>query len=462
MHPTAGRLIIRPVGLTSLHLPRRHNPEQIESLFSRQRTEDPLGIRIHFALALLACLMAGGPTTVTDLAALPVLICFLIRMTGWHGMLEPLVFDRVFRLLLAWGAWLGLSILWSAGRTGGSRAWLNDIQGLHFLTLALLLWPVLDRRTWLIAALMLGIICGQISQLVHLAGESLHIPAISFHRNPGRISGWWDPVVGGDVLCAGLGLWLAPALFGASRSWRIAGRIGVGATLACIALTGTRGAWIGAAALLVIAGCIAAWRITPRRRLIVPTIALAAVCLLGAAGAWLAAGPKIADRLNSGIDEVGSVFREGKYDSDTGMRLAMWRWAAIEFKANPIVGVGAGGYAPWAREAISKGQSTLPPPHDHAHSWLLHTAATLGTVGLLLLGFLVICAILGGLRTPAPDRQCTVNARRQSLGFGPALALIGLVCAGLFDSITINQQTSYMFYLLVALCLPSRPREVDA
>ncbi len=469
----------------SLHAPRRHSPEQVDALFARQRLQDATGVQIHLALALGACFFAGWSTTFTEWAAGPVLICFLVRMTGQHSILEPLAFDRVLRLLLAWGAWVGLSVLWSQGRRDGSHAWLNDVQSLRFLPMALILWPVMDRRNWLIVALLAGIACGQFSQIIHLAAIISHSTWQPYHRMPGRVSGWWDPVVGGDVLCAGLGLWLGAAIFASAAGARWVGTIGSLATLGCIALTGTRGAWIGAALLLLIAGGIGLWRVRPRGRVLWPwAISMLAAGMIASAGGYLllqskdaANRPDIAARLHQGIEEVRGAFGPDGYRSDTGLRIAMWRWGLGAFRTHPLLGVGAGGFQPWVQSQTSETAAALDVPagaiphvHSHAHSWFIHTGATLGIIGIVLLVALTSCAIVGGfLHRPlsaARGAAAALTANQQRAPWwhdaflaGPALGLIGLACAGLFDSITINQQTAYIFYLLVALCLPSRPRE---
>jgi O-antigen ligase len=465
-----------------LHIPRRHTPSEVDALFARERAGDLLGVRIHVAAALWACVLAGWPTTYTEWAWLPALVCFLIRMTGRHGVLEPLAYDWALRLLLAWGAWVGLSVWWSAAREHPETAgeWLHDVQSLRFLPLAVTLWPTMDRRGWLIGALAVGIACGQISQAVHLVGLLTHGSWQPFHRAPGRITGWWDPAVGGSVLCAGLGLWLSAAIFGASTRARWIGTLGALATLACIGLTGTRGAWIGGALLVMMAIGIGVWRVRPRRRVVRPFAAALAAVVAGAPVGYVVLSRIVpqevpagfAARLERGVEEVRGAFVKGDYASDTGMRIAMWKWAWLEARSHPIVGVGAGGFRAWAAhppESIAGSDAAgLPPPHAHAHSWYLHVLAASGLVGVGLVGALAIRAVLAGFRGAAAGAQDAaplhgggwIGELLESLRFGPALALMGLACAGLFDSITVNQQTAYLFYLLVALCLPSRPREV--
>jgi O-antigen ligase len=466
------------MGSGVFHIPRRQTPEQIESLFAAQRTGDRLGLGIHLALAIGACFMAGWPTSFVEFAALPLLVCFLIRMTGWHRMLEPLAFDRLMRLLLAWGAWVCLSLIWTVGRGkqehGSAPAWLMDVRDLRFLALAVVIWPVLDRRTWLIAAVMAGIAFGQVSQLVHLTGVIGGWPSVTFGRAAGRISGWWDPVSGGTVLCAGLGLWLAPALWGPRARMRLWGTLGVLATLGCIALTGTRGAWVGAAALVPVAIVVRLVHRRARRQALWPFgIAMACVAILAYGAAWFALHHRhaadeigIQQRFQRGIQEVRNGFGPEGWRTDTGMRIAMWQWALAEWRTHPILGVGAGGFQPWVRvrtpadaERLGAPAGAIPGVHAQAHSTYFHTLATLGSVGFVLLIGVLGTAVVSGLRRSGDEHPSVVA---ESLAMGPALAILGLACAGLFDTITVNQQPSYLLYLLAAMCLPSRPREASA
>jgi O-antigen ligase len=453
------------MALDALHIPRPQTPEQVQTLFVAQRRGDRVGHAIHLALALGGCFFTGWSTSYAEWCMLPVLICFLVRMTGQHRVLEPLAHDRVVRLWVAWGAWAGLSVLWSYGRAPGVHEWLNDVQSLRFFALPLVLWPVMDRRNWLIAAVVAGIACGQLSQNVHLATISLHTSWMPYHREMGRITGWWDPAVSGSILCAGLGFWLSAGVFGKTVRARMIGATGSLATLGCIALTGTRGAWIGAALLLG----IACWMLLRRSRSqgfaigAVAAVALAAGTL--GVGAWMYVAdvkdpstlPGIAQRLRHGVDEVRGALGPHGYESDTGLRIAMWRWGWAALRTHPLFGVGAGGYRPWVQSRTEEEAAELHAPagaiklvHSHAHSWYVHTFATLGVIGGALLLWLVGTAILAGLRGSHDSGL---------FACGPPMALLGLACAGLFDSITINQQTALLFFVLLALCLPCRPRE---
>src|SRR6185369_17706507 len=100
------------MGQASFHIPRPLAPEQVRQLFAQQRAGDSLGHRIHLTLAVAGCFLGMGFTSLAEWAMLPVLLCFLVRMTGQHRVLEPLAFDRVLRPFLLWAVWVVASVLW--------------------------------------------------------------------------------------------------------------------------------------------------------------------------------------------------------------------------------------------------------------------------------------------------------------------------------------------------------------
>lgn len=450
----------------------RLNATKAQALADRLRAADPVGARVHAALAALTCFFAGWPTTFVAWAGLPLVVAAAVRMTAHYRILGPLVWQTSTRFLILWSAWLGLSLLWTLDRGQGVK----EFGALMFALFIPAIWPVIEHRRLLIGSLLLGVFCGQLSQLAHGIGPTLGIEAITFNRLPGRNSGWWDPVVGGSVLCAALGVHMAGAFTG-ERAWlRLLGIAGVATCAVSIAATGTRGAWIGAAVTIAACCALAAWWTIRRRdrhgltRLGV-FVAVGAVTL----AANIAARPAgLERRYQAGVAEVRAALRDGDYRSDTGLRIAMAKWAWAAFRCHPFVGVGVGGYKPWvlreaeqAREAAARAEPRPPCSsvgpitsggdgvHAHAHSWFPHVAATTGLIGLALMLGLTVSAILGGLW----------GASRLGRGgfaeIGPAFGLIGLVGAGLFDSISVNQQTWNIAMILTALAGSLRPRCVD-
>ena len=424
---------------------------------------------MHLLLALPACFLAAFPTTWLEWAWWPVVVCCAVRMLSHHRVLGPLVWEWPVRLAIAWAVWGALSLAWTVGTR---QEWLEEWGVARYALLIPALWPVMNERRWLIGALALGVLCGNLSQVGHEIGVAAEIPWLVWPRFEDRNSGWWDPVVGGSVLCAALGMHMAGLALGRSVSERIVGGVLAAVTLIAIAATGTRGAWIGAAGVIGIAVMIAVWRAvrgqvpTAAERSVGGTrmlIAAAMVVLCGAV-VWFAAGETIVKRVGEARQELTRAVEHGDYSTFTGARLAMWGWAGRAVAAHPIRGVGAGGYSPWVREQMNKQTerdpgmgAPAPLPHGHAHSWFLHAVATTGVVGLGIMVALAVVCVRNGLRETA---GAAGTACRPTQGFdaGPALAMVGLMCAGLFDSIHVNQQTAYWLWILGALCMAGRPR----
>lgn len=444
------------------------SPVEIDELFFRQRAVDGFGHRLHVAFAMVGCFLVAFPTSVVEWAFLPVLICTLIRMTAHHRVLRPLWLDPVALGVLAFVVFTVASTAWSgvpmreraSGTTGGAGGWLGDVQALRFAIVLILLWPALDRRRWLVGALAAGFLVGQSAQLAHLIGLRFDIAALDFRRMPGRISGWWDPVVGGSLLCGALGLCLGGALLRSPTLLpRVIGVAGTLSTLACIGLTGSRGAYLAAAATLS-AGLIVFAR---QRSAGTIAAAVAMIAVAGPVGAWAVnrlADDRPRERLIQGAEEVRAALSGSDTGSDTGNRIAMAAWAWRAFRAHPVAGVGAGGLPAWVRSrtdeqcaALGMTPTSRDRVHAHAHNWPLHLLAIGGIIGCGLMALAVTGAISSGLRTVG------TAAGHRAGGFeaGPALGLLGLVFAGMFDPISINAQTACLLFVLIALCLPKRP-----
>jgi len=144
------------------------------------------------------------------------------------------------------------------------------------------------------------------------------------------------------------------------------------------------------------------------------------------------------------------------FASDTGARVLMGVLAIQAFKHHPVIGVGAGGYQPWAREQFRAAglDPDVAPIHKHSHSAPLHIAATTGLIGVLLAGLVGAIALKGGFAELGPPGPTTGMG---SYAAGPAFALLGLLLAGLFDPVQLNAQTGAVMAALMGLCLVSRP-----
>lgn len=423
----------------------------------------------QLAHALLGCLLAfllAWPTTWVELAGVPVIVFWIVRLRRTLPTFIDVVRQPVVAALLALAAWNALSLSWSPDPKDG--VW--QLAGLRWAWMFLILWPSLDRRRWFVLALALGFLAGNLSQVSHALGRSLGIEAMTWNRLPDRNSGWWDPVVGGSLLCAALGLHIPAVLAGRGRS-RLAGIAGVLITLVAIAATGTRGAMIAAVGLL---GVSAVWwaldALTQRqasgRRIALRRLSIMLTLLgVGVAGAWIFAGQTIARRADLARNEIVQAIEHKQYHTDTGARIAMAIWSVDALAAHPLHGVGYGGFRHWMQQRAAA--DGLPPGsmpiHAHAHNALLHQAATTGLIGLglALLVFVLAMrnAVLVAKDAIIASRAC-IGTPSEAYLAGPAFALAGLLLVSAFDPIQINAQTAALACFLMAVTLP-RATEVQ-
>jgi O-antigen ligase len=443
-------------------------PQLVQSDLTRPISHDRFGHRLHLALALLFCLLLPGPMSVAQFAGVPLIIFFALRTPNIWRTWGSFAVQPVFIAFVAFTAWQAISLAWSPNTDSGLR----ELSDRRWLWAMWVLWPIMMHRPALIAALAIGFLAGNIAQLLHEIGLRANISALVWPRLPHRNSGWWDPVVGGSVLVAALGLHLPAAVMGAGRA-RLLALLAAAITLLAIFATGTRGAWIAAAALVGIVVTVALTRgvMHARRtklearsglRAASPALVFAATLLVAGAIGWMAVGESVLSRISEARTEVARA-QEGDYQTFTGGRMLMGSWAAEAFRQHPIGGVGAGGYKSWTHQQLeARGESHLAPLiHSHAHNTPLHIAATSGAVGLALALLTVALALRGGLRDLARPRAGDPGDGLGTYSAGPAFALVGLLLVGMFDAVHLNAQTSALMTILMGLCLISRPRLPD-
>lgn len=449
-------------------------PDRVQQMLDRPMVHDRFGHRLHLVFALLLCFLIPFQTTVVQLAVAPLLVFFVLRTPHIWRTWASLFVQPLFLAVLAVILWAAITLLWTPDVRHGVR----ELASYRWATAMWLLWPVMMHRPLLIGALVMGFLCGNLAQAGHAVGLHTGIEWLTYDRDPSRISGWWDPATGGSMLVGALGLHL-PAAFMGRGKWRLAGLIGSGVTLVGIAATGTRGAWIAAAALLIL---IAAFTIArrvmagrmqargdteprppahsdaPGRRRLPPALVVAMVSLAAGIVAWVAAGDAIKQRLADGRAELSRIVQEGDYESFTGGRVLMAQWALEAAREHPM-GVGIGGYRAWVVSELEKrGEGRLAPYiHNHAHNAFLHIAATQGVVGIALALLVIALALRGGfseLRSAAAaggDHLGTYSA-------GPGFALLGLLLVSAFDTVHLGGHTAPLLGVLLAMCVISRPK----
>lgn len=411
----------------------------VERAFERQHARDEPGHLLHRWSAALAMYLISAPTSILELAGIPVVSVAICRLWSTWRLWIAVFLQPHMLALIAWAAWGALSITWS----GSPAASIDEIGQIRWVWLIPALWPVIDRRPMLIAAMAVGFLGGSVFQAINAIGPALSLFDPICPRAAGRHSGWWDPVVGGSVLVGALGLHL-PAILSPRRRTQFIALILATVTLIAIVATGSRGAWIAAVALLVLAGVLGAWTQRASLRRVPCRVIFLVVVMLVIAGAVLA--PSMTHRVQAAYADLARAVESRDFNSDTGSRLLFNWWAIEAFAEHPIRGIGLGGLREWVTQHLAS-QDIDPQSrivHDHAHNAYLHAAATTGLVGLLLAGTFVAFCLRNAWRWAAHAPN--------SYAAGPLLGMLGLLLVGVFDSIHVNAQTAALWMALAALC----------
>lgn len=224
-------------------------------------------------------------------------------------------------------------------------------------------------------------------------------------------------------------------LLSATRRERPVVLAGLVLGLGALALSLSRGAWIGTAA----GGLVLLWLLPPARRALV----VAGVPLLLVGGGLAVAVPEnpqvqiVSARLASLSDPA-----DNPYDD----RPAIWAEALRQVRTEPLTGVGPAAFTAAASRSVSGTRQVRP---DHGHSAVLTTAAETGLPGLLCLVGLTVAAAVGVRRAlrRLPD------VRDRAVLAGLAAALASVVGQGLIDFPLRNAILLQTLWLLLALAL---------
>lgn len=423
--------------------------EELAAGLAAVRERDPRGDRLHLLFGMTWCFFATWPTTAVELAGLPLWIIFFLRLPKIWRVLPAVFFQPLFLLVLAFILWQTVALAWSPDPWAGLE---DEVGANRWVWSMLALWPVIERRRWLIAAFAVGFLFGHVTQVIHGLGVHFDIDWMQWDRKPHRNPGWWGPVVSGSILAGALGLHLPAALMGRGR-WRLVGIAGSLVTMLGIVATGTRGGWIAGAGLVLVVGMVAVFTARRRRRSLAPLALGLMLACLAAGAAWLTIGESVQRRFQAGVREVAGAIEHKRFRTDTGARLLMWWWAAEALSERPLTGIGTGGYRAWTianleRQGIDPSERNL---HAHAHSAPFHIAATTGLIGLALASAAALVAVRGGFKGLPPPGLEGYDA-------GPGFAIIGILLAGAFDPVHLNSQSGAHLAILFSLSLWPRPR----
>ncbi len=351
---------------------------------------DARGDKFHLVFALGWCFLIGWPMSFTEIALAPLGVTYaarlwLIRHAARWAFVTPLGLA-----LIAWSVWQGVTLLWSPDMALGVK----QVAALRFCGAYALLWPVLEHRRKLIAALGLGFLCTVFSQAASFAGFEWGIGWLQRwdYREHGRNGGWWGPTQTGEILAVALAMFLPTVMMGRGKSRAWAGL----ATLLIVgglAATGTRAGWVAGWVALAASAYFAVRRLPGKaaaRRL--AWVGVGAV-VVGAVGVGVAGPGFVFSRYERVRQEVGRALGEGDYATNDGMRVLLARWGAEAWQQKPIFGHGSGSYRAWVLTHKPDSGRAYEWFRDakfiHPHNTLLHIAVTAGLVGVVLAGVVV-------------------------------------------------------------------------
>ncbi len=428
---------------------------------------DRFGDSIHLALACLFCFAAAWPVTIAESAALALAICWCIRLPFlWRSQLL-LCRQWHFLLFLLLVLWHAVSLTGVADVAKGVEQW----GAFRYAALIPALHPVARHRGWLMLAAAAGFALGALLQVVESLAPGVIAAASLEHRTPdGRIGGWWSPVLAGELLLGALAIHVAAILHARSPRVALLALGGAALSMGGILLSGTRGAWIAGAILLIIAATVGVrtrLRSPSTRRRAMLAIAVAMVAAVAALLATEVGRRRLLDARN----EVVRLAERGESQTNIGLRARMlaWSWAAL--KQHPLTGIGSGQFP--ARVLAAKATATGDERgaieqferegHGHCHNTLMAVALAAGVPGVLLLVGAAAVALIAGFRRA--DAEAQGPALMHAYAAAPPWLLLATILLWPFDAVTVSVHPMMLMMLGAALCpgwIPAMPGDRPA
>ncbi|RNC82671.1 MAG: O-antigen ligase family protein [Phycisphaera sp.] len=396
------------------------------------------GHQFHIFVATLTCLNIALPMSYIEVPAAVLIGMLFARLYATWRLYPAFLKLPIFLAATLFALMSVVALTWSADPAHG----LDDIDSLRWFLLVPALWPLRHLRRWFIFCVTLSYLAANTCQLVQALAFEFGWEHLDFDAYPDRISGWLSPASGGSVLIAALGLHL-PAALKPTHPLRWPARVLSVISLIAVFATGARGAWIAAALLVAFAIAYAVWQTRQRTKMLIASCVLAIVAIpVG----WIVLGDEIQSRVDEANREIRGALESEDYATSTGARINMWIWGGRAFADNPLVGVGTGGYKAWVQsEQVEHGiDPETQPIASHAHGMYVHLAATHGAIGLLISLLVGITILFASV--PREGESDTYQA-------GLFMGIVGVLLAGLFDTVYINSQTAAVLWLFVALSL---------
>ena len=413
------------------------------------RLRDPVGQQVHTALACLYLFLLPLQTAPKDILFVMLTGYALLRLPNTWRCYTVLLRDSVGWLMLAWLLWHAAAVLWSLDPAEGVK----ELRSHRIILTPLILWPVIDRLTWMVIALLIGVFGQNMVQLL----QALRL--FGFEPNQwGRLRGLIHPIHTGTFALAALLLCVSAlcVLPWRGRSVRALlpfalALIGGLAALFGFIGAGSRGPWIaGLVALPCLFVLLMIHYPTARRRLLisaVPACIVMALLIIPLRG-------YLGDRVTDAVEQLEEAIEEEDFDSDVGLRIGLWRWAGRGFMEAPLFGMGSGSYALYVERTPEFIELAAERPPDRPaeaktqpHSLYMHVLFSHGLVGALV-AFPALLIVTVRLLRRRPESVFTC---------GLFAVMISWLVGTMFDSYNTSGAQFGLYGLLMAAALPWRP-----
>lgn len=362
--------------------------------------------------SILSLPQFGTLTYVLGVATGLALLFYMIRCKRFAEPPSSVVVWIVFML------WMAASMFWAIDPQTSEQLYPTAIElfGLY-LVVSMFRISLKDLRLVTICIAAGGVAAATYGVYLYHTGAGVFKDRLWIHVDNAS----WNPDHFATSLLLPIALCLVAALWSRTLWVRLLSFAGLGVMLTAIVLSGTRGAVVGLAALLV----YLIFRDPHRKQLIAVAAIISAVALS-------VAGPGYFDRWALAQQNGGAG------------RMSIWHVGLLAFKQNWLVGAGYANF-PFAydRAFIHVYESFYAQWHRASHNIVLGTAVELGIIGLILL----VAGWVAQFRTLRFIQPADV---RFPLRLALEGALIALFVSGFFLDIMIEKYV-WLAFMLVAL-----------
>jgi len=270
----------------------------------------------------------------------------------------------------------------------------------------------------------------------------LAVALYAYFENPNMPSkGQYHHIIFGSLAMLNVGVMLAILLTARlSNVIRLILFVSMMCAFTAALLSQSRGVWLAAPVYLVIV-LYMTWRHSRKNTI----IAVAAIAIIALVAARSPVGDMVKKRVTDAVDEVTSFYKEDRYASSVGARLAMWKIAVDVWKENPLLGTGPGDFDDEVIALQDKGEYVGMEIHASTHNIYVQSLVNTGLFGLFVLLFSIF------LQPVRILYACRHNDRTASLTGLTVLLLFAVV--GLSESwiLRLPMVSVYIIYILAVV-----------